>query len=70
MIESFQMGKYISVIIGAVVTLLGIIGLIRWWDTFVLLLKGAIPVMLIFGGAIAVVAGLSEIRDEKSSKKK
>ena len=63
------MGKYISVIIGAIVALLGILGLVRWWGIFVLILKGSVPVMLILGGAIAVVAGLSEIRDEKSSKK-
>ena len=69
MLRSFYMGKYISVIIGAIVALLGILGLVRWWGIFVLILKGSVPIMLILGGAIAVVAGLSEIRDEKFSKK-
>ncbi|MBI4974405.1 MAG: hypothetical protein HZC19_01110 [Candidatus Omnitrophica bacterium] len=63
------MGKYLSVIIGAVVSLLGLWGLIIWWGDFLLVLRGSIPAMLIFGGAIAVIAGLSEIKDELASKK-
>jgi len=63
------MGKYLSVIIGAIVALLGFAGLIGWWSDFLLVLKGSIPAMLIFGGIIAVIAGISEIRDEAASKK-
>jgi hypothetical protein len=58
------MGKYAGVAIGAIVVLLGIAGLIRWSYAFIVILKGAIPAMMIFGGAIAVIAGLSEIKDE------
>jgi hypothetical protein len=63
------MSKYLSVIIGAVVAVLGILGLMRWWDIMILVLKGTIPAMLVFGGAIAVIAGLSEIKDEQCCKK-
>ncbi len=63
------MGRYLSIIIGGVVTVLGLIGLARWWVAFILILKGSIPVMLIFGGVIAVIAGLSELKDEQASKK-
>ena len=63
------MGKYLSVIIGAIVALLGLLGLINWWGDFILILKGSIPVTLLFGGAIAVIAGLSELKDEAASKK-
>ena len=63
------MGKYLSVIIGAIVTLLGLLGLARWFSAFIFLLKASIPAMLIFGGFIAVIAGISEIRDEAASKK-
>lgn len=63
------MGKYVSVIVGAIVALLGLIGLVKWWGSFLIMLKGSIPAMLIFGGAIAVIAGLSEIRDELATKK-
>ena len=63
------MGKYASVIIGAIVALLGAIGLIGWRGDFLLVLRGSVPAMLIFGGVIAVIAGMSEIKDELASKK-
>lgn len=63
------MGKYLSVVIGAIVTLLGLWGLIAWWCDFLLVLRGSIPAMLIFGGIIAVIAGISEVKDELASGK-
>ena len=63
------MGKYLSIIIGAIVALLGLLGLIRWFGAFALILKGSVPAMLIFGGLIAVIAGISEMRDEAAAKK-
>ena len=64
-----MMGKYLSVIIGAVVALLGLWGLMGWWSDFLLVLRGSIPAMLIFGGIIAVIAGVSELKDGLASKK-
>lgn len=61
------MGKYTGVIIGAIVALAGVIGLIRWSYAFIIILKGTIPAMMIFGGVIAVIAGLSEIKDEQAA---
>jgi len=63
------MGKYMSVIIGGVVALAGFSTLISWWPDFCLVLRGVVPAFLIFGGLIAVIAGLSEMKDELSSKK-
>ena len=63
------MGKYLSVIIGAIVALVGLLGLIGWLGDFLLVLRGSVPAMLIFGGVIAVIAGISEIKDESASKK-
>jgi hypothetical protein len=63
------MGKYTGVIIGAIVALLGLLGIASWWSDFVTVLKGSVPAMLIFGGVIALIAGVSEIRDEAASKK-
>jgi hypothetical protein len=57
------------VVIGSIVVIIGIAGLVRWSGAFVMLLKGSIPAMLVFGGAIAVIAGLSEIKDEAAAKK-
>ncbi|MFA6321201.1 MAG: hypothetical protein WCY36_05015 [Candidatus Omnitrophota bacterium] len=62
------MRRYLSVIIGSCIAFIGIIGFIGWWGDFLTVLKGSIPIMLIFGGAIAVIAGLSELRDESSPK--
>ena len=63
------MGKYLGLIIGSLVTLLGIWGFIAWWSDFLFVLKGSVPAMLIFGGVIALVAALSEISDSKGPKK-
>ena len=63
------MGKYASVVIGAIVVLLGLLGLTSWWGEFTAVIKGLLPAMLIFAGAVAVIAGLSEMKDEAASKK-
>lgn len=63
------MGKYLSVVIGTIVTLIGLLALVGWRYDFMTVLKGSIPAMLIFGGAIAVIAGLSELKDEEAAKK-
>jgi len=63
------MSKYLGIIIGAVIALAGLKGLISWWPDFITALKGFIPAMLILAGAIAIIAGLSEIKDEFSPKK-
>ncbi len=63
------MGKYLGVVVGAIIVLLGVRGIIVWWGDFLTVLRGAFPAMLILAGTIAVIAGLSEIRDELSSKK-
>ena len=62
------MGKYLGVVIGIVTILLGLKGILCWWPDFLTVLKGSLPIILIFAGAIAVIAGLSEIKDEFSSK--
>jgi len=64
-----MMGKYSSIVIGAIVALLGLLGFIGWWDDFLLVLRGSIPVLLLFAGVIAIIAGWSEIKDEAASKK-
>lgn len=63
------MGKYMSIIVGGAVAFIGLIGLIGWWCDFIVILKGSIPAMMIFGGLIAVIAGISEMKDELAAKK-
>ena len=48
---------------GAVAAVLGIIGLTIWWKPFLYLLAGAVPVMLLLGGALAIYLGFDELKD-------
>ena len=64
------MGKYPSIIIGSCVTILGILGLMIWRSDFLTIIKGSVPVILVFGGVIAVIAGLTELKDEAAAKAK
>jgi len=63
------MGKTLSIAIGAVVAFVGLILLISWWYEFLFILRGTIPAVLIFGGIIALIAGLSELKDTLKTKK-
>ena len=70
------MGKFLAIVGGLVSILLGIKGLIVWFADFKVLLKGGVPPMLIFGGLIALIAGIGEVKDsiarakEKKQEKK
>lgn len=68
--EGGKMGKILSLLIGAIVTVLGLILLIAWWYEFVFLLKGVIPVLLILLGIIAIFAGIAELKDRLKEEKK
>ena len=57
------MGKMLSLIVGVVVVIVGLILLVAWWYELLFVLRGVIPGMLIMGGAIAVLAGISEFKD-------
>ncbi len=63
------MGKYLSIVVGAVVVILGLLGIVGWRSELLTVLKGSVPAILIFGGAIAVIAGLSELKDVEAANK-
>ena len=46
---------------GAVAAVLGLIGLSVWFSEFLQLLAGAIPVMLLLGGGLAIYLGFDEM---------
>ncbi len=48
---------------GAVAAVLGLIGMSVWWKPFLQLLAGAIPVMLLLGGGLALYLGFDELKD-------
>ena len=48
---------------GAVGAVIGLIGISIWWKPFLQLLAGAIPVMLLVGGGLALYLGFDEMKD-------
>ncbi len=48
---------------GAIGVVLGIIGMSVWWKPFLQLLAGAVPVMLLLGGGLAIYLGFDELKD-------
>lgn len=48
---------------GAVAAVLGLIGLTLWFPAFLQLLAGAIPIMLLLGGGLAIYLGFDELKD-------
>ena len=55
-----------TALIGGVVALIvGVILLIVWWGHFLTVLAGAIPILLLLGGALAFYLGLEELKDRR-----
>ena len=51
-------------IAGAVSAVLGLVGLLAWWQDFFILLKGGLPLALLLGGILAVDVGFDDIQDK------
>ncbi len=49
---------------GLVAVALGLIGLGIWWQQFLTLLGGSIPLLLLLGGSLAVYLGFEEAKDK------
>lgn len=69
MINFNVMSKYLGLVAGIVAVIFGVRGLIAWRGDLFILLRGSLPAVLILGGAIAIVAAYSEIKDETASKR-
>jgi len=54
------------IVAGVVAILLGIFGVISWWDNFGDFLRGGVPLMLFIGGLLAIGTGL-QLQGENSS---
>lgn len=48
---------------GAIAAVLGLIGLTVWFRPFLQILAGAIPIMLLLGGGLAIYLGFDELKD-------
>lgn len=51
---------------GAVVSAIGLILLVLWWEEFLMILSGTIPAMLLLGGVLAIYLGFDELRESWS----
>jgi len=63
------MGKYLAIIAGLIAMVCGVWLVIVWWRPFYELVLGCIPPILFFGGLIALIAGISSIKDAARTKK-
>ncbi len=64
------MGKALAIILGLIAMVGGVLLVIFvWWREFYELVFGCIPPILFFGGLIALIAGISSIRDAMRTKK-
>ncbi|MFN3967060.1 MAG: hypothetical protein ACK4JE_05135 [Endomicrobiia bacterium] len=60
----------LALIIGVVVAILAAyVGLAYWLKDVIIVLKGSIPLMFFCGGLLAVIAGITSIKDEIEAKK-
>jgi uncharacterized protein (DUF3084 family) len=55
---------------GIAAAFLGIIGILVFFGPFLYLLAGAVPLMLLLGGAMAAYLGYDEVKDKLPFKKK
>ena len=63
------MGKYLAIFGGLIAIAGGIVLLaFLWWQPFLWLVKACIPPVLVFGGLIALIAGISSIKDAARTK--
>ncbi len=64
------MGKVLA-ILGGLIAMAGgaALAIFVWRPQFIVLIKGCIPPILFFGGLIALIAGISSIKDAKRTKK-
>ncbi len=64
------MGKFIAVLGGLIAMAAGIVLIsFVWWREFYQLVFGFIPPILFFGGLIALIAGISSIKDAQRTRK-
>lgn len=61
-----MLGRPLCLVMGFGAIAVGLLGLIRWWPLTVSFIKAALPLVLLMGGLVAVIAGAVEIRDPAS----
>jgi len=50
--------------VGVGTAIFGLISLIFWWTDFLTIIRGALPIFLLLGGALAIYVGFDEMQDK------
>ena len=58
----------LAIVVGLVFIVLGLWGVVCWWTDFLMMMRGSMPVMIVFGGSLAVIAGITSIKDSLEAK--
>jgi hypothetical protein len=54
-----------SLLIGGIISaIFGLVSLIFFWSDFITIIKGAFPIFLFLGGALAVYVGIDEMQEK------
>jgi uncharacterized membrane protein len=63
------MGKILAILFGLIAVAGGVyLAVFVWWQEFYEVVFGFIPPILFFGGLIALIAGISSMKDAKRTK--
>ncbi len=54
---------------GIVAIILGVLGLIKWWLLFLKALAALVPFILLVGGVLAVIIGISSVKERIEEKR-
>jgi hypothetical protein len=54
---------------GAIAVVLGVIGLIEWRGELFIIIKGALPVVLVLGGVLALYVGYDDLQEKLKEEK-
>ena len=49
---------------GVIIAVIGLISLVFWWTDFMIIVRGAFPISLLLGGALAIYVGIDEIQSK------
>lgn len=49
---------------GLIAAILGLLGLIEWRQDFLVIVKGALPLMILLGGILAVYVGIDDLQEK------
>lgn len=54
-----------SLLIGGIIgSVVGLVSLIFWWSDFMTIIRGAFPIFLFLGGALAIYVGIDDMQDK------